>query len=111
MEEAGVSPRFEKIVLRYERPTSHHRYTPDFEITTRGTGKKILIETKGMFTAGDRKKMVWVIDQHPELDIRIVFQNANARIYKNSPTRCFEWCDQAGIKWAHKTTPEAWLDE
>ena len=39
----------------------------------------IIIETKGRFTAADRRKHLLVRKQHPHLDIRFVFENSNAK--------------------------------
>ena len=47
--------------------------------------------------------------QHPELDIRIVFQSANTKIRKGSKTTYGMFCDKHGIVWAEKNVPESWL--
>lgn len=52
-----------------------------------------------------------VKDQHPDLDIRFIFSNANARIAKKSPTTYSKWATDQGFKWAHKDLPEEWLKE
>lgn len=49
--------------------------------------------------------------QHPDLDIRFVFSNANARIAKNSGTTYAMWAEKLGFKWAHREIPAAWLTE
>ena len=46
----------------------------------------IHLEVKGLFDVQSRHKMLLVKQQHPDLDIRFVFSNANAPIYKGSPT-------------------------
>lgn len=103
---ANVDFEFETVKVPFVQPEKQRTYTPDF-ILPNG----IVIETKGMFTAEDRKKHVWVKEQHPHLDIRFVFSNANARIRKGSPTRLSDWAENNGFKWAHKMIPEKWLTE
>ena len=49
--------------------------------------------------------------QHPELDIRMVFQNPNGKIRKGSKTTYAIFCDKHEIKWASKTIPTAWYEE
>lgn len=49
--------------------------------------------------------------QHPDLDIRFVFSNAQARISKLSGTTYAMWAEKHGYKWAHKEIPAAWLTE
>ena len=55
--------------------------------------------------------MALVVDQNPDLDIRMVFSNANTRIAKSSPTTYAIWCDKHGIKYASKTIPLEWIQE
>ena len=81
-------------------------YTPDFELDN-----GIIIETKGIFSSADRRKHVEIAKQHPTLDIRFVFSNANAKLYKGAKSRYCDWCEQKGFKWAHRVIPEEWLKE
>ena len=53
-------------------------------------------------------KMLLVIKQHPEIDFRMVFYNANQKIKKGSKTSYADWCDKHGIKWANKYIPQEW---
>ena len=55
------------------KPQKVHTYTPDFYLPK----QKIFIETKGLFTSADRQKMRLVKEQHPDLDIRFIFNNSN----------------------------------
>ena len=106
----GVSWLYEKVVLTWLPPHKPRRYTPDFSITTQ-SGKVLDIETKGLMDAADRLKLKCVVAQHPLLDLRLVFQNPNLKITKRSKTTYGMWATQAGIKWAAKRLPGAWLDE
>ena len=100
--------------VRYESPDSRIRYrvdetrtyTPDF-ILANG----ILIETKGRFTAEDRKKHRLIREQAPWWDIRFVFYNANNRLSKRSKTTYGQWCDKYHFLWANKWIPDEWFDE
>jgi hypothetical protein len=71
----------------------------------------MIIETKGLFSTEDRKKMKLVKAQHPTLDIRLVFSNARAKIAKGSPTTYAKWAETNGFKWAHRVIPQDWLKE
>lgn len=95
---------YEVKKVTYIIPESEHKYTVDW-ILPNG----ILIETKGRWTPADRKKMVLVKKQHPELDIRMVFVNGNTKISKNSKTTYGSFCDKHGITWTSKAIPKSWL--
>ena len=103
---AGVPVLFETHRIPYEQPAKARAYTPDFVLPN-----GIVVESKGLFTAEDRAKMVWVKEQHPNLDIRMVFSNANAKLRKGSPTTYADWAEKQGFKWAHKTIPPEWIAE
>ncbi len=98
--------------LRYEdlkidwKDLRYRTYTPDFVLDN-----GIIIETKGIFDSEDRRKHVEIQRQHPTLDIRFVFSNANAKLYKGAKSRYCDWCEQKGFKWAHRVIPEGWLLE
>ena len=49
--------------------------------------------------------------QHPELDIRFVFSNAKAKLYKGAKSRYYEWCDKNDFMWSNRIIPEEWLKE
>ena len=111
LEARGADFEFETLKLKWTPPTKERTYTPDFIITTR-SGKQIVVETKGRWVTADRHKMQVVIEQHPELDIRMVFQNPNAKIRKGSKTTYADWCEQKlGIPWAKGDVPDSWLEE
>lgn len=107
----GLYPNleYESEHLKYIVPAVKHTYTPDFVCTTK-EGKKIYIETKGRFTTSDRKKMLLVKEQYPELDIRIVFQNPNIKISKTSTTTVAEWCIKYNIKYGNKDSIKKWIE-
>lgn len=102
----GVGFSYEKLKIKYIRPSSTHTYTPDFELTN-----GIIVETKGRFVTADRRKHLEVQAQHPELDIRFVFSNSKGRISKLSLTTYADWCKKNNFKYADKSIPEAWINE
>lgn len=95
-----------KNTVRYVKPATNHTYLPDFKLPN-----GIIVETKGRFVLADRKKHELIKKQHPELDIRFVFSNSNAKISKKSKTTYGTWCEKLGIPYADKTIPLEWLQE
>jgi hypothetical protein len=106
LDQLGVSYTYEKVKLKYIRPASEHIYTPDFVLAN-----GIIVETKGRFLAPDRQKHILVKRHNPDLDIRFVFSNSNARISKTSKTTYAMWCRKYGYQFADKVIPEEWLNE
>ena len=67
----GIDGEYEQHVIKYTKPETHHKYHPDFKLPN-----GIFVETKGRFLTADRKKHLLIKAQHPELDIRFLFQNS-----------------------------------
>lgn len=101
-----MSYTYEKVKLKYIRPASEHIYTPDFKLPN-----GIIVETKGRFLLADRMKHIMVKKHNPDVDIRFVFSNSNARISKASKTTYAMWCRKHGFLFADKTIPEEWINE
>jgi|TARA_R110000824_G_scaffold67401_4_gene174677 predicted nuclease of restriction endonuclease-like RecB superfamily len=80
-------------------------YTPDFYIEA----GDFYVETKGYFVSADRTKHLLIKEQHPEIDIRFVFLNANNRLSKKSKTTYAKWCEKYGFKYSEKRLPEQWM--
>jgi hypothetical protein len=104
--EQRVPVRYEKEKVSYRVPERMADYTPDFKLPN-----GIFIEGKGQFDASDRQKMLLVKEQHPKLDIRFVFTNPNAPIYKGSPTTQAMWATAQGFKFAKGLIPDSWFEE
>ena len=104
LKENKIKFEYETTVIPYIKPETNHTYTIDFTLPN-----GILVETKGRWVAEDRKKHLLIKKQHPELDIRIVFQSAKTKIRKGSKTTYGDYCDKHGIIWAEKKVPESWL--
>src|SRR6476619_5375609 len=93
LEAGGVPYGHESQWIRYTVPAREAKYLPDFSFD----GCPIIIEAKGRFGGGnpkfkqpatdgakERQKLILLKEQHPELDIRIVFQRASTPIYPGS---------------------------
>ena len=107
--DAGLNVDYETNKITYTVPERQSTYTPDFRINTSNGG--FYIEGKGRWTVDDRHKHLLIREQHPNLDIRFVFSNANAKLYKGSPTTYAQWCEKFGFRYANKTIPPEWLQE
>jgi hypothetical protein len=90
----------ESVMSRKEKT-----YTPDF-ILPNG----VIVECKGRLTVHDRTKHKRIKEQHPNLDIRFVFQYNNP-ITKGSKTRYTDWAEKNGFMWAMLTIPPEWAKE
>ncbi len=73
-------------------------WRPDFTTPT-GTA----IEVKGRVFPGACAKIEAVLAQHPDLDLRLVFQDPFQHVSKGGPTHA-EWADGLDLRW---TTPAA----
>ena len=98
----GVEFEYESVKIEFMKVAT---YTPDF-ILPNG----IIIETKGLWTSDDRTKHLLIREQHPELDVRLCFQNASNKLRKGSKTTYAMWCEKKGIKYCDKTIPKSWLN-
>lgn len=107
LHKSGVEYGYEAIKIQYMIPAMLHTYTPDWILWSNG----VIIETKGLFSASDRKKHIMIKKQHPELDIRFVFCDSRAPICKGSKTSYAKWCEKNGFIYADKTIPVAWFRE
>lgn len=107
--EAGLPLRYESEKIAYIWPAREAKYTPDFWLPSADGG--FFIETKGRWTVDDRQKHLLVREQHPNVEVRFIFSNANAPLYKGSSTTYGQFCERHGFKFAHKNIPDEWLRE
>ena len=105
LKEQKCKYKYEALKIEWEDLT-YRTYTPDFVLYN-----GIIIETKGMFTAADRKKHLAIKKQHPQLDIRFVFENSNRRLRKGAKTRYYQWCNRYDFDYYDRIIPEEWLKE
>ena len=102
MVELGVDYEYESTKVPY---IIQHDYTPDFLLPN-----GVYLEAKGYWDAKDRRKIKAVKEQHPELDLRMVFQSPHNKISKKSKTTYAQWCEKLGIPWTSYTNiPIDWL--
>jgi len=100
--ELSVSFEYEAVKVPY---VIQHTYTPDFCLPN-----GIWLETKGYWDSKDRKKILEVIKQNPDIDLRMVFQAPYNTISKKSKTTYAQWCDKHGIQWTSwSNIPLKWL--
>jgi Phage endonuclease I len=118
---AGIEAEYETYTIPYSVPAREAKYKPDF------TANGIILEAKGHFggkgfrgrnfnmtanSAKERQKFALLKEQHPELDIRFVFERASAPIYKGSPTTHGKWATDHGFPWSDKgRVPPEWIEE
>lgn len=114
----GWGVAYEPIRLPYIVPEQKKHYLPDFVFDPRALKVvpkitciddlrgMIVCETKGLFTAADRKKMLLVKEAYPWMDIRMVFQ-ADNWITKAKKMRYSEWAERHGFMWYVGHAPPA----
>lgn len=107
LERLGVRFGFETLKVPYVVPETRRTYNPDFHLLDNG----IIVETKGKLEPKDRAKHILIHLQHPDLDIRFVFQRPFDKITKGSKTTYAMWAEKHGFRWATRITPKDWTDE
>jgi hypothetical protein len=105
LKEHKVPIKYEKVKIEWE-DLMYRTYTPDF-ILPNG----IIIEVKGRFTSDDRRKHLAVKKQHPNLDIRFVFESSNRKLSKGAKTTYGQWCEKHGFQYYDRIIPQEWLKE
>lgn len=103
--------KYEKYKISYTTPEKKHYYKPDFLLEN-----GIIVESKGLFCKADRDKMLLVREQYPNLEIRLLFQNAKAPLYIGGATKAkttvAAWAEKHGFIYAvGKSVPEEWEKE
>jgi hypothetical protein len=93
--EAGLDLQYEASWIGYTYPETKKKYKPDFQV-----GKSnVYIESKGRFTSQDRKKMLLLVQQHPDKVFIMLFGRPENTLTKISKTTYSEWCEKHGIRW------------
>jgi len=103
--ERNVQFKYEAVKIEWE-DLMYRTYTPDF-ILPNG----IIVETKGRFTSDDRRKHSLIKKQHPNLDIRFVFESSKRKLSKGAKTTYALWCERNKFLYADRVIPEEWLKE
>ena len=100
--ELGVKYEYEPEQVPYQ---IQFNYTPDFKLPN-----GVYLEAKGYWEPEDRRKIKAVKQQHPDLDLRMVFQSPFNTISKKSKTTYAKWCEKHDIPWTSFTNiPLDWL--
>ena len=108
LKEKNIPCEYEKGKIEYEW-LENKTYVPDFFLLNNG----IILEVKGRFVLEDRKKHLFIKKQKPELDIRFIFDNPKAKLYKGGKMTNGSWCDKYKFKYSslREGVPEEWINE
>jgi len=101
-----------RIKFEYEtekfKYTIERTYTPDFILFGK-KGKKIYVEAKGRLDSDSKIKLRAMKQQHPDIDLRILFQR-NQPLRKGAKTTYIEWATKLGYECAEgEDIPKKWL--
>ena len=103
MVELGIDHDYESTKISYQ---TEHFYTPDFFLPN----KNIYLEAKGYWRPEDRRKIRTIRKQHPDIDLRMVFQNPYQTISKKSKTTYAQYCERHKILWgSYHELPLEWI--
>jgi len=105
LKEHKVKFKYEAIKIEWE-DLMYRTYTPDFVLPN-----GLIIEVKGLFTASDRRKHLAIKKQHPNLDIRFVFESSKRKLSKGAKSTYATWCEKNKLLYADRIVPEDWLKE
>jgi hypothetical protein len=121
LDENNIEYQYEPIKLEYEQKTSYknfkcmecgckdilqeRKYTPDFVLIKSGK----VLEVKGRFVMADRKKIMAVLKNNPDLNFTMVFQNHRAKISRGSKFTYMTWCNKYNIDWVSVDNLGMWL--
>lgn len=108
-------PKRQGLTVEYEPDTIEYiiksKYTPDWIVRLK-SGRVFYIETKGKLKYEDRRKLLAIKNQHPNIDLRILFQKASNKLRKGSKTTYGEWAEKNGFLWSEGfSIPKEWLKE
>jgi hypothetical protein len=90
--------------------TVQRNYIPDLRIG------EMYVEVKGYFRQEAQRKMRNVREQHPEKDIRFLFQRLDSPVQgakkrkDGSKMTCAEWAERHGFLYAEKEIPDEWIN-
>lgn len=89
-----VEYEYEVTKIPYIIPESNHKYTVDWSLIN-----GMMIETKGYLSDyAERKKYILIKEQHPDLDLRFVFDNAN-KLCGGTKMTHGKWAEKSGFKY------------
>ena len=88
----GVKAEYE--AKRFEFVRMAH-YLPDWKLSD-----SLFIETKGYFSPRNRGDLLSFREQHPGVEIFLVFAEPRNRLTAKSKTTYAEWSDKHGFRWS-----------
>ena len=102
------SVEYEPDRLHFIQPAVARYYVPDFKL-----GDNNYIEVKGRLTLEDRKKLLWVKEQHPNVVVRLIFGNASNKLTKRSKTTYRDWAVTNGFDCidSNEPIPKHWFNK
>ncbi len=103
LQNKGLTFEYEGCRIPYVPKLRH--YTPDFYIAK----FDFYVETKGLFTIGDRTKHLLIKEQYPDLDIRFIFSRPTNKLDKRTKTTYGDWCDRYGFLYSKDRIPREWM--
>lgn len=85
-------------------------YTPDWRVT-RADGSFFFVEFKGKLDQITRSILLGVQNDHPGLDLRLVFEKPKNKISAGSKTRYYQWAEKHGFPWSSLQIgiPDEWM--
>ena len=86
--------KYETHKFKYVVPESTRTYCPDFELNP-----TVFLETKGRFTAADRKKHLQFRESNPNITIAFLFQEAYNTLSRSSKTTYADWATKNNFLW------------
>jgi hypothetical protein len=99
---AGSDWTYESRSFNIQIPRS---YTPDFFLEN-----GVVLEVKGFFDAEDRRLIKLFKQQHPDVDIRMVFQKPHQKLTKTGVMTYALWCEKYNVPWCEgPSVPSDWL--
>lgn len=115
LDERGYTYKYEDKKLRIDwvLPESNHKYLCDFFFVKKD-GTMMYVDTKGKWDYNDRVKHYYIQQQHPELDIRMLFEHNPERMRITSKCSAAQLCTEGegykskGIDWTDFSMPYAW---
>lgn len=101
----NIDFKYEPYPIAYEW-FENKKYIPDFLLPN-----GIILEVKGRFMLEDRKKHLFIRSQHPDIDIRFIFDNPHRKLYKGGKMTYADWCDKYKFKFCklNEDIPHDWL--
>lgn len=109
LKESKIEYEYETTKIPYIVPESNHNYIVDFS-----GSNGIQYEVKGWLSDHqERQKYILVKQQHPDLDLRFVFDNPN-KLCGGTKYSHAKWADKFGFRWCSIKDVEqiqSWLNE